>query len=453
MFMKRDMVKEYLRFILPTMLTFVIASIYSIVDGIFVGQAVGDSGLAGINVAYPVIALITAIGTGIGMGGGVVASLASGSGDSKRAGRANGTALTLLAIVSIPLAIILVLCAEPLCALLGGRGETLTQATLYLSFLAWAAPFQIFTIGCTPLIRNRGNVNYAMTVQLSAGGLNIALDYVFVMLMGMGTPGAALATAFSQIVSFVLVGIYYLRPANRIPFAYLRMDGQSARHIMRIAIAPFGLTLLPSTINVIINVNASATGGEVALAAWAAINYMAYVVFVLIQGVGDGSQPLISKYHGAGKDEVVRRIRNSNYLIAMLLGAAGLGAMYLLRWQIPLLFGASAEAASLIAWALPIYSLCFVLYGFTHTVTPYLYAVDRSRRSSFIVIGEAGLSVLLVSAGAALFGLDGIWFSATAVQVVLCATVLFAVSAPGRKLHDRTARSLWKSTRGIKRLA
>lgn len=77
----RSMVPEYLKYILPTMLTFTMAGIYGVIDGVFVGHAVGDAGLAGVNVAYPLVCLILAAGTGLGMGGGVISSIARGKGE------------------------------------------------------------------------------------------------------------------------------------------------------------------------------------------------------------------------------------------------------------------------------------------------------------------------------------------------------------------------------------
>ena len=198
----RSMVPEYLKYILPTMLTFTLAGIYSIVDGIFVGHAVGDAGLAGINVAYPLVCLILSVGTGLGMGGGVISSIARGKGDDERARRVVGVTLFMLAAASIPILVIYTFAAEPLCAVLGGQGETLEQAVRYLKVIAIGAPFQVLVTGCTPLIRNRGQVAYAMAVQLLAGVVNVVLDYVFVMLWGRGTAGAAEATVVAQSVAF-----------------------------------------------------------------------------------------------------------------------------------------------------------------------------------------------------------------------------------------------------------
>ena len=168
-----------------------------------------------------------------------------------------------------------------------------------------------------------------------------------------------------------------------------------------------------------INVNLSTYGGETALAAYAVVSYTACVIQMLIQGVGDGSQPLISKHYGAGDFEGVRRFRNTNYLITISLGALGLLTMYLLRHQVPLLYGSSAETAAIVAYALPIFSTAYVFYGFTHASTSYFYAVDDARASNAIVYSEAILVVLVVFGIARVAGVDGIWFSVTIVQIVL----------------------------------
>ena len=426
----RGMLKEYLKYIIPTMITFTLGGVYSIIDGVFVGHAVGDAGLAGINVAFPLVAFIMAVGTGIGMGGGVISSIARGAGNEPKARRAIGTTLTMLAIAAVPIMALLFAFAEPICRLLGGQGETLAQAVAYTSVIAWGVPFQILVTGCTPLIRNQGKVAYAMTVQVLAGLMNVALDYVFVILLGMGTAGAAEATVISQASSFVLVLGFFLAKRNRIAWSDLRPDRRIALHALRLGLAPFGLTILPEATVVAINVNLSMYGGEQALAAYAVVSYTACVIQMLIQGVGDGSQPLISKHYGAGDADGVRRFRNTNYLITISLGVLGLAAMYLLRNQVPLLFGASAETAGLIAYALPIFSTAYVFYGFTHASTSYFYAVDDAKASSAIVYGEALLVVLVVFGAAYLFGLDGIWLSVTIVQMVLS-------TAAGALLHYR----------------
>lgn len=132
----RKMIPEYLKYILPTMLTFTLGGIYSIVDGIFVGHAVGDAGLAGHQRGLPACLPYSGRGHGLGMGGGVISSIARGEGNSARATRVIGVTLFMLFAVSIPILVLYILLAEQLCSSrLAGQGETLVQAVHYLQVI------------------------------------------------------------------------------------------------------------------------------------------------------------------------------------------------------------------------------------------------------------------------------------------------------------------------------
>ena len=167
------------------------------------------------------------------------------------------------------------------------------------------------------------------------------------------------------------------------------------------------------------NISLSYYGGEVALAAYAAIAYVAFFVQIMIQSVGDGSQPLISVYRGAGNADAVRRLRNTNYAVAIALGVAGLGLMFAISDLIPPLFGASEVVAPIIVYALPVFSICYIFYGFTHTTTSYFYAVDDARCSNALVVAEAVIVCVVVFVMGRLFQVDGIWFAPTVLQIIL----------------------------------
>lgn len=431
---RKGMLKEYLKYIIPSMVAFTLTSIYSIIDGIFVGNVVGDAGLAGINIAFPLIALVMAVGTGIGMGGAVISSIAYGSGDKTSSRKAIGNTLIMLLIASLPLTAIMFIFPEELNYLIGGRGETLNQASQYTAAIAWGVPFQVITMGCLPLIRNKGRVGLAMVISIIAGFVNLVLDYVFIVELLWGTAGAAYATAIAQVFSCVCCFVFFAVKSNRIKLADLRLRKAFVGHAITLGLAPFGLALLPEATVVAININASMYGGELAVAAYAVISYTAVVIQMLIQGVGDGSQPLISRCFGAQSYDDVKRIRNTNYVITISIGVLGLVAMYVLRNQIPVLFGSSPEAAVLIAYALPIFAIAYIFYGFTHASTSFFYAIDDARASNTIVYGEALLVIAAVFGGGFLFGLEGIWRSVAVVQFMLTFIAFFFLRRSAKKL-------------------
>lgn len=434
------MARTYAGYILPSMVALTLSGVSAIVDGIFVGHAVGDAGLAGINVAYPLLTLVMAAATGMGMGGAVICSIEQAKGHTDRAQRALGNTFILLALVTAPLMALLLTCARPLCALLGGSGETLNQAATYIGVLAWGVPFQVFSNGSLPLIRNRGGVNYAMVTQVVASMVNIALDYVLVVQLGLGIVGAAWATVVNQAFAFCATLVFFLRAKNRPRRDAFRPEPRTMAHMARLGLAPFGLTLLPDVTVVIVNVNANAVGGEVAVATYAVISYVAFIAQMLIQGVADGSQPLVSTFRGQGDTAAMRRVRNTNYLVSLGIGIAGLAALTALNKAVPALFGASPETTALVAHAMPIYALSYLCYAFTHPSTSYFYAIDNARASTALVVGEAVLELVCVTAMSRLWGLDGIWASAFAAQALLglLALVEFRLTGKAKKTDNLT---------------
>ena len=240
------------------------------------------------------------------------------------------------------------------------------------------------------------------------------------MVLGWGTAGAGWATAASQLVSFVMCALFFARSANRIARADFKPQGFVVAHILKLGIAPFGLTLLPEFTVIFINNSAVIHGGELAVAAYAVIAYVACIIQMLIQGIGDGSQPLISKKYGASDYDNVRRLRNTNYVATYSIAFIGVAVVYLARNEIPLLFGTSPDAAALVAWARPIFSLAYLFFAYTHASTSFFYAIDNARSSTALVCGEAILIAPCAFGLGALFGLNGVWIAPACVQAILC---------------------------------
>ena len=133
--MEVQMKKKYMGYIFPSMLSFLLTGIYSIVDGIFVGRALGDPGLAAINIAWPLVALITSLGTGIGIGASVIMSLNTGAGNHEKTKKAEGNAFFLLLSGSLLLVLGLYLFGPQLLTLLGAKDELFTPACTYLHYI------------------------------------------------------------------------------------------------------------------------------------------------------------------------------------------------------------------------------------------------------------------------------------------------------------------------------
>lgn len=353
----REIRKPFLTAVLPSMLAFAFSGIYAIVDGLFVGRNVGDIGLAAINVSYPIAALIQAIGTGIGMGGAIQAAIAAGRDDGKaQRDFLKGTAALLL-LACILATGLLFFMQEGLLRLFGAQGELLAYADSYIRIIVLGAACQILGTGLVPLIRNHDGALAAMAAMMAGFFTNLLLDWMFVSSFGWGVAGAAVATVAGQAVTMVccLIFLACKRLYGAIKKGNLCVGAGKLKRILATGLSPFGLTLSPNLVIVILNRGAAVFGGEQAVSCYAVVSYMICVAQLLLQGVGDGYQPLLSRYYGAGDRARMRAVRRLAYGFAFGTAGVCILLLFILRRQLPRLFGASPETVEAVARTLPLF--------------------------------------------------------------------------------------------------
>ena len=287
-------VRTFFRYVIPSVLSFALSGVYAIVDGFFVGNSIGDLGLSAVNIAYPIVAVIQALGTGIGMGGAIYYSI-------------------YLLTISV------FLLNGTLLRLLGANGELLALGKEYIAVIALGAALQVIGTGLVPFIRNHGGSLYAMVSMIAGFVTNIILDYLFVWVLEQGVAGVAWATIIGQGMTMLIALAYLLR--NRqftldIPFAKF---GKVPASIIKIGIAPFGLAMSPNISLIIINRFSIFYGGESAIATYACIAYVICIIYLILQGAGDGSQPLLSQHYGEKNFDKLKSTRKMTYGFAFLL--------------------------------------------------------------------------------------------------------------------------------------
>lgn len=413
------MKKEFCRYIFPAMFSFLLTGIYSIVDGIFVGQAVGDNGLAAINIVWPLAALIISTGTGIGVGASVIVSLSRGAGEEKRAKQAEGNAFLLILLGTLCLVLLLGLGNGPLLRILGAEGIIFTYCQQYITILLAGSIAQVSATAMLPLIRNHGASIYAM-LSMAAGCLvNIGLDALFVFQFQMEIQGAALATVCGQVLTLLLCTCFFLRKPYRGFLHHLKPDAALIASILKVGVSPFGLTYLPSVTIIFMNLQILKYGGTAAVSAYAILAYILSFMEILIQGISDGSQPLLSLNQGAGNLQRLSVYRKWMFALALFFGALSGLSVVLFRNFLPGLFGASPEAAAYIYESAAAFGIALFLYGFSKPAIAYFYAVHEIVPSAIMVYGEVLLTIGLIYLLPLGFGLMGVWFTMPLVQLLL----------------------------------
>lgn len=290
--------KIFYQAVIPSMLAFALSGIYSVADGFFVGNSLGDNALAAINIAYPLTAFIQAAGTGIGMGGAVMFAIHNGSGDYSRSRKFFGISLLLLALSGFLFTLFFLGNGERILRMFGAEGDILRLGAEYFRYIAFGTLFQVMATGIVPFIRNMGSPVTAMFAMTGGFLTNILLDYILVWVLPYGMTGAAVATVIGQAVTLAVCLIFLMRKRELPSLSFDKETLHMAGKVLFVAISPFGLTFSPNITLILVNKSAVYYGGNTAVACYASISYISSVVLLLLQGVSDGSQPLISLCYG-----------------------------------------------------------------------------------------------------------------------------------------------------------
>ena len=400
------------------MLAFALSGIYSIADGFFVGNAMGDSALAAINVAYPLTAFLQAIGTGIGMGGAVEYSIAMGSQKPRRSREFFSMALFLLFGLGVLFTFMLMAIGAPVLRLFGATGEIYTLGREYIFFISLGAVFQVLGTGLVPFIRNMGGSVTAMAAMIAGFLTNIVLDYLMVWRFSMGMTGAAIATDIGQGVTFLVCLGFFLRKKEKPVFSFEKHAFLLIKKIFQVGISPFGLTFAPNITLILVNKSASVFGGAMAVTCYAPVSYICCVVQLLLQGVSDGSQPLLSLSYGQGKEEKTLQLRNLAYRFSFLVSLVCVVLLFFLRDQAGALFGASRSVTVEISRILPVFLAGYLFVSISRVTTSYFYATGKDLRAYVLIYGEPVLLALLLLFVPVLADIWGTWASVPLSQLL-----------------------------------
>lgn len=416
-------IKKFVKYVIPSVFAFALSGVYAIVDGYFVGNRVGDAGITAINLVYPVVALLQALGTGIGMGGAIQYSIQKAAKKQAEANRYANTTIAYLFLASIGVMAVFLPILDQILNMLGATGPIAEYGKAYLTIAMAGAVFQIFGTGITPMVRNTGGSSFSMLIMIAGFITNIGLDFLLVWVYGKGVAGAAIATVTGQFVT-ALGGICYL-VAKKLPVWQLRLHWQSLFHITKIGISAFGVTLCPNISLFLMNLFLMKYGGDSAVAAYAVISYASFIVYLVLQGVGDGCQPLLSDCYGRGDMKSLKKLQAISYITAELIAVLCFILLFLTRNSIGKLFGASANICQSAATHMPIILAGFLFLALARVITSAFYATDQSAKSVILVYSEVIFLFVLLLIFPRRFGETAVWWSMSAAQIMAMVLAVF----------------------------
>ncbi|MFM4835927.1 MATE family efflux transporter [Aeromonas sp. 30P] len=402
------------RYVTPTVAAMLITGIYVTIDGIFVGHVLGQDGMAGLMLAYPICAVLYAVGALIGMGASSLVSFYLGQGNPAKARHIVGNALVMVLLASALLSFIGIRYGEPMLAWMGAEGVIFTAGLSYLQAYAWLGVFAVLSMAFSSLLRNDGRPGFVTLIMVVGGLLNVLLDYLLMVVFPFGLAGVATATMLSQAVTGLACLWHFFTPRSqlRISWDTLRPDLRLMGETVRLGISSFLMYLYLSVVLALHNKALLAVGTSLHVAAYGVISYTEAFFYLVFEGIAMGIQPIASFNAGAGHWRRVLRIRN--LALGVTLGIALCAMFPLYQWPEAAVYLFAGDNATL----LPVASLGIWLYfwglpmeGLLLVGATYFQAINRARIASLLTGGKLVLIGGFLWGFSTLWGVPGVWLA------------------------------------------
>jgi putative MATE family efflux protein len=423
-----------LQYAIPTIISTLMASLYNMVDQMFIGQRIGFLGNAATTVAYPLTFLCGALTLLFSNGSAVNFNVSNGRGKKEEALDFAGAGLTLLAAEGLFTTALVLLFTPFIVNLFGATQEVYPYALTYMRLIAPGFPFLALTSGGTLLIRSDGSPRYALVCSMAGVVLNFILDYLFLFPLNMGIAGAAIATVLGQVASAILVIAYLVRfKTGRLLRHHFAMTRSKITQIMSIGAAGSLNQAAMLVMNLVLNSSLShygalsEYGGSEALAAAGVVTKVNFLFYSTIIGCSIGGQPIMGFNFGARN---YRRVKKTAYMIyryAFVIGALETLCFWLFPYQILSLFGSSAGGYE--AFALRYmheFMMLVILAGVLPVSMNAMVSIKKPLNGIVISLSKQLVLIVLLLILPRFMGIDGVLITGP-IADFLVAVAAFAV--------------------------
>ena len=362
----------------PAITAQIINLLYNIVDRMYIGHipVIGATALTGVGVTFPIITLITAFSSLIGMGGAARAAIFMGRRDNNMAEEILGNCCAALLCISVVLTTVILLFCEPLLMAFGASADTIGYGTIFVQIV----------MGLNMFITSQGFAQVGMKTTIIGAVCNIVLDPVFIFLFDMGVEGAALATIISQAVSavWVLVFLSGKKTILRIRFSKLRLNPKIIGPVMALGVSPFIMQSTESLLSICFNTQLQRFGGDLAVGAMAILSSVMQFGMLPLMGMTQGAQPIISYNFGARNAGRVKKAFQLLLACSMVFTFVLWAGCMLIPKAFVLIFSSDPALTEISVWALRIYMGTFLFFG-----------AQIACQQTFIALGQAAVSLFL----------------------------------------------------------
>lgn len=419
--------KLLVEYSIPAIIGMTLTSLYNIIDSIFIGHGVGALAISGLAITFPLMNLLVAFCTLVGVGGATLSSIRLGQKDKKGAEDILGNVAILCVINAIFYGGLAFIFLEPILFFFGASEATLPYARDFMQVILLGSPISYVMIGLNNIMRATGYPKKAMLSSMLTVGCNIILAPIFIFVLNWGIRGAALTTICSQFIGMLWVLYHFYSPKTYIRFQRhsMRLKQHIIANIFAIGMSPFVMNVCACCIVIFINNRLLNYGGDMAIGAFGILNRIQMLFVMIVMGITMGMQPITGYNYGAQHFDRVKRTLKLGITAGCIITTLGFIIGELFPSIFVGMFTDNHELTDEATLALRIGILSFPVVGAQIVITQFFQSIGKARISIFLSLSR---QLLFLLPGLAFlppfYGVEGVWFS-----MPLSDALAFAVAA------------------------
>ena len=428
----------------PAIIAMIAASLYNIIDRIFIGQIVGPMAISGLAITFPFINLGAAFGAAVGIGASTSISVKLGQRDYETAENILGNTVTLNLIIGSSFGIICLIFLDPILRFFGASDATIPYARSFMEVILAGNVISHMYFGMNAVLRAASKPRQAMTATIFTVLMNIVLDFIFIRLLGWGIRGAAFATVLSQALALCWQMKQFTNQEEilHLKRGIYRLKRYLVENIISIGISPFLMNVCACIVVIFMNNQLVRYGGDMAVGAFGIANSIAMIFVMFIIGLNQGMQPIAGYNYGSQQTDRLMRVLKLTIFAATGIMIVGWLIAHLAPYFCARMFTTDPELIRQAIKAIQINMMMYPLVGFQMVVTNFFQCIGKVKISIFLSLSRQLLFLIpLLVILPNFFNLDGVWASLPSSDLLASLVAAFIMIAYLRRLKNQSVNN------------
>lgn len=444
---------------MPGMVSMFAMSIYSIFEGIFIGQTLGEGAFAAVNIAMPMVMINFSLADLIGVGASVPISIALGKGDHKTANNVFSCSIIMIFLAAVLMGSIMFFAADPLARMMGADGALLETSVRYLRTCALCGPLATVFFAMDNYLRISGFVKTSMFINIGCNLATIGLLTFFLLGLKMDVVGSALATSLSMCACSIVAMMPFIMKKTLLKFTRPSFNLAMFKQIVACGSPVFLNNISGRMTSILMNISLMTLGvktfgeggGTTAVAVYAILMYSSDLCWPLLYGISDSLSPSIGYNWGAENYGRVKKIAKCGFIGTFVIGIVSTSFLFFFSDTVASWFANANDVHLLEISAHAIKLFCFAyLFRWLGVITQgFLSAIEKPAFATVMSVSIAFVFPVLLLGALWGFGLDGIWFNFVGVNALAAILAIILLQTVGREIRKKEKAKSMRESNGI----